>query len=269
MLREGQILFTYLHLAPDPEQTADLIAARRRLHRLRDGHRRRAAGCRCWRRCRRSPAGWRCRPARTSSRRRRAARASCWAAFRACPGQGRHARRRRRRHARHRRSPLGMGARRDGDRPQRRRAATPGRSSAPARYGVLDARRDRARASPTPTSSSARCWCPARPRRSSSRARWWRTDEAGRGASSTSRSTRGAASRPRTPTTHAEPTYVVDGVVHYCVANMPGACPRTSTLRAQQRHPAVRRRDRRQGMASARSPTIRICDRASTSRTGR
>ena len=31
------------------------------------------------------------------------------------------------------------------------------------------------------------------------------------------------------PTTHAEPTYVIDGVVHYCVANMPGAVPRTST----------------------------------------
>ncbi len=30
-------------------------------------------------------------------------------------------------------------------------------------------------------------------------------------------------------TTHAAPTYVVDGVVHYCVANMPGAVPRTST----------------------------------------
>jgi len=30
-------------------------------------------------------------------------------------------------------------------------------------------------------------------------------------------------------TTHAEPTYVVDGVTHYCVANMPGAVPRTST----------------------------------------
>ncbi|MBP6985644.1 MAG: alanine dehydrogenase [Alphaproteobacteria bacterium] len=30
------------------------------------------------------------------------------------------------------------------------------------------------------------------------------------------------------PTTHAEPTYVVDGVVHYCVTNMPGAVPRTS-----------------------------------------
>jgi len=31
------------------------------------------------------------------------------------------------------------------------------------------------------------------------------------------------------PTTHAEPTYIVDDVVHYCVANMPGAVPRTST----------------------------------------
>lgn len=32
------------------------------------------------------------------------------------------------------------------------------------------------------------------------------------------------------PTTHSEPTFVVDGVVHYCVANMPGAVPRTSTF---------------------------------------
>ena len=31
------------------------------------------------------------------------------------------------------------------------------------------------------------------------------------------------------PTTHAHPTYVIDGVVHYCVANMPGAAPRTSS----------------------------------------
>jgi len=31
------------------------------------------------------------------------------------------------------------------------------------------------------------------------------------------------------PTTHHEPTYVIDGVVHYCVANMPGAAPRTSS----------------------------------------
>jgi len=32
------------------------------------------------------------------------------------------------------------------------------------------------------------------------------------------------------PTTHADPTYVIDDVVHYCVANMPGGVPRTSTL---------------------------------------
>ena len=32
------------------------------------------------------------------------------------------------------------------------------------------------------------------------------------------------------PTTHAEPTYVIDDVVHYCVTNMPGAVPRTSTF---------------------------------------
>ena len=32
------------------------------------------------------------------------------------------------------------------------------------------------------------------------------------------------------PTTHHEPTYIVDGVVHYCVANIPGAVSRTSSL---------------------------------------
>ncbi|MFA5985627.1 MAG: alanine dehydrogenase [Methylococcaceae bacterium] len=32
------------------------------------------------------------------------------------------------------------------------------------------------------------------------------------------------------PTTHSQPTYEIDGVVHYCVANMPGAVPRTSTF---------------------------------------
>jgi alanine dehydrogenase len=32
------------------------------------------------------------------------------------------------------------------------------------------------------------------------------------------------------PTTHENPTYVIDEVVHYCVANMPGAVPYTSTL---------------------------------------
>lgn len=39
----------------------------------------------------------------------------------------------------------------------------------------------------------------------------------------------GGCSETSRPTTHADPTYVVDGVVHYCVTNMPGACARTST----------------------------------------
>jgi alanine dehydrogenase len=32
------------------------------------------------------------------------------------------------------------------------------------------------------------------------------------------------------PTTHADPIYNIDGIVHYCVSNMPGALPKTSTL---------------------------------------
>ncbi len=40
----------------------------------------------------------------------------------------------------------------------------------------------------------------------------------------------GGCSETSRPTTHANPTYIVDDVVHYCVTNMPGACARTSTL---------------------------------------
>ncbi|MBM7062305.1 alanine dehydrogenase [Pseudomonas sp. UL073] len=40
----------------------------------------------------------------------------------------------------------------------------------------------------------------------------------------------GGCAETSRPTTHAEPTYKVDGVVHYCVANMPGGVARTSTL---------------------------------------
>ena len=40
----------------------------------------------------------------------------------------------------------------------------------------------------------------------------------------------GGCAETSRPTTHSEPTYLVDGVIHYCVANMPGAVPRTSTF---------------------------------------
>ena len=39
----------------------------------------------------------------------------------------------------------------------------------------------------------------------------------------------GGSTETSRPTTHANPTYVIDGIVHYMVANMPGAVPRTST----------------------------------------
>jgi alanine dehydrogenase len=40
----------------------------------------------------------------------------------------------------------------------------------------------------------------------------------------------GGSTEVSRPTTHDKPTYEVDGIVHYCVANMPGAVPRTSTI---------------------------------------
>src|SRR5437667_3847716 len=39
----------------------------------------------------------------------------------------------------------------------------------------------------------------------------------------------GGCAETSKPTTHSDPVYVVDGVTHYCVANMPGAVPVTST----------------------------------------
>lgn len=42
-------------------------------------------------------------------------------------------------------------------------------------------------------------------------------------------SIRGGCFETSHPTTHADPLYLVDGVVHYCVANMPGAVPLTSS----------------------------------------
>jgi alanine dehydrogenase len=60
-------------------------------------------------------------------------------------------------------------------------------------------------------------------------ARWspaWRRAR----SSSTWPSTRAAASRRCAPTSHDAPTYEVDGVIHYCVPNMPGAVSHTSTF---------------------------------------
>ncbi|MCB9682954.1 MAG: alanine dehydrogenase [Alphaproteobacteria bacterium] len=59
------------------------------------------------------------------------------------------------------------------------------------------------------------------------------------------------------PTTHDDPTYVVDGVLHYCVANMPGAVPRTSTFAlAAATLPFARKLARLGAAAAAHDPVI-------------
>ena len=62
-----------------------------------------------------------------------------------------------------------------------------------------------------------------------SRARWSRACGAGTVVVDVSIDQGGCFETSR-PTTHSNPTYVVDGVVHYCVTNMPGAVARTSTF---------------------------------------
>ncbi len=65
----------------------------------------------------------------------------------------------------------------------------------------------------------------------------------------------GGCAETSRPTTHGDPVYEVDGVLHYCVANMPGAVPSTSTRALTERDdavPAVARRQGRRGGAGDR-----------------
>ena len=74
---------------------------------------------------------------------------------------------------------------------------------------------------------SARCWSPARARRSSSRRDMLPRMKRGAVLVDVSIDQGGCFETSR-PTTHADPTFEVDGIIHYCVANMPGAVPVTS-----------------------------------------
>jgi alanine dehydrogenase len=68
------------------------------------------------------------------------------------------------------------------------------------------------------------------------------------------------------PTTHTDPTFIVDGVVHYCVANMPGAVARTSTFALNNATigPAIAIADKGWRRALADDPHLRaglnVCD---------
>ena len=66
------------------------------------------------------------------------------------------------------------------------------------------------------------------------------------------------------PTTHADPIYRVHDSVFYCVANMPGAVPHTSHVRADQRHPAVRAGAGQPRLAGGAAPATRRWPWAST-----
>ncbi len=59
------------------------------------------------------------------------------------------------------------------------------------------------------------------------------------------------------PTTHSDPTYVEDGVIHYGVTNMPGAVPRTSTFALTNVDVPVRRADDRAGDPGGRAVGLR------------
>ena len=71
------------------------------------------------------------------------------------------------------------------------------------------------------------------------------------------------------PTTHSDPVYEVDGIIHYCVANMPGGVPVTSTKSAHERDAAVRRGDRRARARRSRRARRGTRRAASTSSTGK
>ncbi len=57
------------------------------------------------------------------------------------------------------------------------------------------------------------------------------------------------------PTTHSNPTYEIDGVLHYCVANMPGAVPRTSTFALNNQTGIYVLRLANEGLAAVRNHT--------------
>ena len=122
----------------------------------------------------------------------------------------------------------------------------------PHRDRPLHRGRDRRRDRPTPTSSSAASCSPvARRRRTSSSAPCSRPCMPGSVLVDVAID-QGGCFETSKPTTHTDPTYVVDGVIHYCVANMPGAVARTSTMALTGAHAALRPRHRQQGLRAGR-----------------
>ena len=228
MLREGQLLYAYLHLAPAPELTAALMSSGCVAVAFRDS----------------AASRWVTTPAGPDERGRRppcdtgrgpvvgesegwAGTASRWGPWHRA-GQGGDRGRRRGGHKRGQ----------DGDRPERARhdrrhesppTAVPGRClSRPGTVPWPPRNTPCAKRSPTPTWWWGQCSSPAPAPLTSSpatcsvpcRKRSVIVDVA---------VDQGGCVETTRATTHDDPTFVVDGVTHYCVANMPGCVARTST----------------------------------------
>ncbi len=120
-------------------------------------------------------------------------------------------------------------------------------SSAAASRPSSAPRRPSSRRSPTPTSSSApSCSRAARRPRTSSRSACSRHMMPGSVLVDVAID-QGGCFETSKPTSHTEPTYVVDGVIHYCVANMPGADGPHLHGGPRRRDAALRPRHRQQG----------------------
>ena len=228
-LRRGQIIFTYLHLAPDPEQTHDLMAsgvtalayetvtdAAGKLPLLAPMSR--VAGCMAPQVAahflQRPQGGRGILLGRIEGRAIRRSRGSRrWGCRNQCGRDGdRHGRQCHRR------------------RTQRRDTASPVAAVSANVSVLLRLMPGRSKPSaPPPTWSSEPPWSRAAAAPKLISARTVAAMKPGSVIVDVSIDQGGCAETSR-PTTHSQPTFVVDGVVHYCVANMPGAVPRTSTF---------------------------------------
>ena len=97
------------------------------------------------------------------------------------------------------------------------------------RHGLLQPAQHPRAPSAAPTWSSARCCCPAPRRRTWSSGPTCKLMKPGSVIVDVAVDQGGCVETIK-PTTHENPTYFVDGILHYAVANMPGGVPRTSTL---------------------------------------
>ena len=227
-LKRGQILFTYLHLAPDLEQTRDLMAS--------------GATCIAYETVtspygglplltpmsevagRLRAAGRGAFPGEGARRARRAARR------RAGGGGGQRARARRRRVG----NPRGDDRRRHGRVRHRGRPLARGAEAPLSRVrlvladGLFHPRLDR-RSGQKRRSGHRRGASAWRGRAKLITREMLKTMRPGAVIVDIAIDQGGCCETSK-PTTHSHPTYVVDGIVHYCVANMPGAVARTSTF---------------------------------------